>query len=236
LRSRLFSAGWKVIDCVFPPSCAGCGKWGIHICQSCWDEIKPLQDPLCQLCGEPLKNVTAALCERCQNSEIYFTAVRSWAYFDGPLQLAIHRLKYKRDMGLGQVLAVPLADMLHGLTWKIDLVTMVPLDKSRKTERGYNQCYFIAQPLAWMEKLEFISGAIKKVRETRSQVGLSLTERRSNLEAAFEAAPGIVKGRSVLIVDDVITTGSTMNACAEALIQAQAQQVYGLSLARSSRL
>jgi competence protein ComFC len=236
LRSRLFSAGWKVIDWIFPPSCAGCGKWGIHICQSCWDEIKTLQGPICQLCGEPLKNEVAAVCERCQNNVIHFNAVRSWAYLEGPLQLAIHRLKYKRDMGLGQVLAAPLSDLLRGLAWEIDLVTMVPLDKKRQTERGYNQCYFIAQPLAWMEKLEFISGAIKKVRQTRSQVGLSLKERRNNLEAAFKASPGIVEGRSVLIVDDVITTGSTMNACAEALRRAQAQQVYGLSLARSSRL
>jgi ComF family protein len=115
----------------------------------------------------------------------------------------------------------------------VELVTPVPLGVARHAQRGYNQSALLAFPLALSSKLAYGSQALIKVREARSQVGLSLAERFENVAGAFQASPKIVAGKTILIVDDVTTSGATMQACATALLQAGAHQVYGLTLARA---
>jgi competence protein ComFC len=143
-------------------------------------------------------------------------------------------LKYRRDLGLGEVLSGPLIQMLDESTWPLDLIIPVPLGVARLKERGYNQSGLIARPLARETGLRYSPRALARVRETRSQVGLSLDQRKENVRGAFQASSNLVAGKNVLIVDDVMTTGSTLEACAVALLQAGAMQVYGLTLARVS--
>ena len=176
------------------------------------------------------------ICKRCQSAEVYFTAARSWAYFEDPIKKAIHRLKYKRNIGLGEVLAEALGFVLVGCQWNIDLITAVPLDKKRLRERGYNQAVLLARPLAWKTNLSFDDSALKKIRTTRPQVGLTREQRIKNMEEAFSAERGVVENRRVLVVDDVFTTGSTLNACARALLVSGAEKVYGVTVARSPLL
>jgi len=164
---------------------------------------------------------------------IFYSELRSWALFDGPLQKAIHKLKYKRDLGLGKKFARPLLELLRENKWKIDLVTAVPLDNNRLRERGFNQSLYLARPLALEAKLPIIPSAIERIRITNSQVGLSLEERRLNVSDAFFADRKLVGGKSILIIDDVVTTGSTINSCAEAFMKSGSAKVYGLTLARS---
>jgi ComF family protein len=169
-------------------------------------------------------------------SEIAFSAVRSWAYFEEPLQSAIHRLKYHRDIGLGNTLALPLIKLLEMNGWQIDMVVPIPLDAERFKQRGYNQSALLAKPIAWESGVRYFPNALHRIRETQQQVGLNRDERRTNMLNAFVADKKWVKDKSVLLVDDVITTGATMNSSARSLMQTGAKAVYGLTLARSAHL
>ncbi len=126
--------------------------------------------------------------------------------------------------------------MIHCLeeaSWAVDLVIPVPLSPGRSVERGYNQAALLARPLALFTGLDYRPKGLVRCRETRSQVGLSLSERRLNVAGAFQANPSMVSGRSVLSVDDVTTSGTTLQACAEALLAAGAKNVFALTLARA---
>jgi ComF family protein len=164
---------------------------------------------------------------------VAFTAIRSWAIFSEPLQTAIHKLKYRQDRGLGIVLAQPLIDLLRKYHWKIDLIIPVPLDTARRKERGYNQSALLARPISWQTGIPYSNQTLFRERITKQQVGLSIFERAENMAGAFRADRYWAAGKNILVIDDVITTGSTINACAGALIKAGAIQVYGMTLARS---
>ena len=108
-----------------------------------------------------------------------------------------------------------------------------PTRKNRLKERGYNQVGLVARPLAYRLGLRYEPDALWKVRETRSQVGLTVSQRRQNVQNAYQADPKVVLGKSILIMDDVATTGSTISACTEALLAAGAQKIYVLTIARA---
>jgi ComF family protein len=137
---------------------------------------------------------------------------------------------------LSEILAQPLIQLLAEQKWKIDLIIAIPLDGNRQRERGFNQSLYIARPIAWSNEIIIKPSAIRRVKITRSQVGLSLEERKKNVADVFCAEQKIVYGKSILVVDDVVTTGSTINSCAAALSKAGALRIYGLTLARSMRL
>jgi ComF family protein len=123
--------------------------------------------------------------------------------------------------------------LLASLSWPIEIVVPVPIGRARRKERGYNQAALLAYPLALCSEIPYQSHALSRKRETRTQVGLNPLERKLNVADAFVAAREFVEGKSVLVVDDVTTTGATLNACAQALISAGARLVYGLTLARA---
>jgi competence protein ComFC len=173
------------------------------------------------------------LCNRCRTELPPFRTLRAWAAFDFPVRQALHKLKYRRDMGLGDALAVPIAAFADALNWPLDVVVPVPLGRKRIQERGYNQVDLIARPLSLALGLEYNPGALKRKRETVSQVGLSAVERRNNMQNAFLADALVVRGKTVLVMDDVATTGSTLISCSEALLQAGANDVYALTVARA---
>jgi ComF family protein len=162
--------------------------------------------------------------------------VRSWACYGGSLQEAIQKLKYKKDIGLANIFAQPLVGLLKALDWQIDLITAVPLDKQRLSTRGYNQAELLSKPISRVSGIPYVSDAIIKCFPTKSQVGLSESERMLNVLNAFKSNSDIVMGKTVLVVDDVVTTGATIDACSAALKDAGASKVYGISLARSLRL
>nr|BAL52748.1 phosphoribosyltransferase [uncultured Chloroflexota bacterium] len=136
-------------------------------------------------------------------------------------------------MGLGEALAIPFAHFVRSLAWPVEAVIPIPLSPKRYQERGYNQVALVAYPLALHLQLPYLSQALRRVRETRSQVGLSAQDRRQNVRDAFEARSEWVRGKSVLLVDDVATTGATLSSASEALLSAGAARVYAVTLARS---
>jgi competence protein ComFC len=164
----------------------------------------------------------------------YYKALRSWAIYKSEVRQAIHRLKYRRNMALGQILAVQIIAQLKNLEWPVEIVTPVPLGLARLAERGYNQASLIAKPVALYFRLPFETNIVKRQKETKSQVEMSsFALRRENVAGAFSADNSKVEGKKILLIDDVTTSGATMNACAKALREAGASEVYGYSLARA---
>jgi competence protein ComFC len=159
--------------------------------------------------------------------------MRSWLIYEGPIRHALHELKYRRNVALGEALAIHLTGYVRKLGWQVDIVVPVPLGRQRLKERGYNQAAQFAGPLAWYQGWKYEPRIIKRIRETRSQVGLSAAERKENISGAFRADPTLTTGKTVLLVDDVSTTGATMASCSEALLEADAKSVYALTLARA---
>lgn len=225
-------AWWFALDLLFPPICAGCGHPGSRWCSACQEKTPCLAPPLCLVCGMPLA-APATHCADCRRTPPRFRALRSWSGFEGPLRNALHRLKYRRDIGLGEALAPQFSQFALGLGWHTEVVVPVPLSRERLNQRGYNQAELIAWPLADALHLPFDRGAVARVRDTLSQVGLSKIQRQNNVRSAFSADPAKMKKRAVLLVDDVATTGSTLSSCAEALYAAGAREVLALTVARA---
>jgi ComF family protein len=228
---RLYQLAWAGLDWLYPPQCGGCGTPGSRWCVDCQRQTLLLSATICTLCGRVM--TSAGTCYSCRETPPAYSALRSWAIFNGPLRRAIHRLKYSRDIALGEVLARPLLELLCCSGWPIDLVTSVPMGVARRAERGYNQATLLAFPLSLAAGIPFRSQALIKIRETRSQVGLNRTQRRENVFEAFNARSDIVTTKCVLVIDDVTTSGATIEACASALTKAGARQVFGLTLARA---
>lgn len=159
--------------------------------------------------------------------------MRAWAVFDSPVQNALHTMKYRRNLGMGDALARQMADFVRSLHWNVDMLIPIPLSKKRLKQRGYNQVALVARPLAYELGLPYLPQGLQKIRETRSQVGLNASQRRENVSQAYQAKAEIVKRKSILLMDDVATTGSTIQAGAEALLSAGAREVYALTIARA---
>lgn len=132
---------------------------------------------------------------------------------------------------MGAALALQMAGFVQALNWNPDVLTPIPLGQQRMKERGYNQAAMIAKPLAETLGVEYAPNALKRCKETRSQVGLSKKERQKNVLGVFQAAG--VGGKTILVLDDVSTTGSTLSSAAQALRSAGAKDVYALTVARA---
>lgn len=226
----LYRSLWGTLDLLFPPACGGCGKIGSRWCVECQKRVQVLNGIVCDICGLPLDK--SGICDTCQMDRPHFCALRAWAVFDNPVRGALHKLKYRKDMSMGDSLAAQMVVFVRELNWPIEMIIPVPLGKQRLKERGYNQVGMIAKPLALALSLEYAPAGLVRRKETRSQVGLTKTERRENVHSAFQAGVD-VRGKTILVMDDVSTTGSTLSSSAEALYSSGAKNVYALTVARA---
>jgi len=231
LAYLLYRLAWGILDIIYPPVCGGCGRLGSRWCQDCQRNVQHLVEPVCEVCGISIDGL--GLCADCQRLRPRYRILRSWSVFDDPVRNALYKLKYSRDMALGDALAAQLLDFVIGLKWPIEMIIPVPLGKKRSQERGYNQVSLIVRPLALAAGMSFAFDGLARVRETRSQVGLTKKERCANVDRAFQAQGTRVNGRVVLLMDDVATTGSTLSSCAEALCAAGARDVFVLTVSRA---
>lgn len=230
LKYKAYRSIWSALDLLFPPQCGGCGRPGARWCENCQSSVNVLNGIVCEICGLPQDK--PGVCKACLESRPRFRSLRAWAIFEEPVQSALHKLKYRRDMSMGDAIAAAMLPFVQCLNWNFELVVPVPLGKQRIRERGYNQVAMIAKPLAMGLGLQYSANMLSRRKETRSQVGLSREERRTNVQGAFQAETG-VKGKVVLIMDDVSTTGSTLSSGADALYAAGAKDVYALTVARA---
>lgn len=230
------------LDLFYPPYCFGCRSRARHggFCRRCLDRIGMPRSPLCPSCGLPFRTRLGAdhPCGRCLRRRPAFRRARACALYvssaaeESPLAKALHLFKYGRDVTVG-------ADLSHLLVARCphppeyDLLVPVPLHPARLRWRGFNQSLLLARPLGRSWGVEVDPLVLRRARSTPPQVGLDESARRKNVRGAFRVAvPGSIRGRSILLVDDVLTTGATANECALTLRRSGARRVDVLVLAR----
>ena len=223
-----------IADLIYPPKCVACGDiQARHLCEACLSKIAYIEPPVCRRCGLPLDGPT---CREAMCGRFAFHNARAVAIYDGVVREAIHQLKYS---GL-TVVAQELRDLMTAFLartphFAIDASCVVPLPihRSRQRERGFNQSFLLAVGVADHLNLPIDSKSLIRRVATRPQVELSPYERMENVKGAFAAADNAFEGQAVLLIDDVLTTGSTAGEASAALRKAGARCVYVLTLARS---
>jgi len=220
-----------ILDLLFPPRCVGCGCWGKWLCDECVSKIHFMEEPHCFFCGVPLKEW--GVCQLCARESHSLEGIISVAYFEGPIQKAVHFIKYRGKTAAVSTLTEIMASRLLCNPIRADGIIPVPLHPSRFRERGYNQAALLAEGLSKCLGIPLLEGALERIRYTRPQVGLSAQERKENVRGAFRANPYKVAGKDLIVVDDVCTTGATLEECGFALKEAGARRVWGLTLARA---
>lgn len=230
---------------VFPAPCRICGTTLVDasllpICGECFEEIQPLNGPACVWCGRPFGSARATeatqpLCHACRRGLYAFDRARSYAAYNDAMSAAVTLLKYEGVTRLGKWFAARLKETLERDSGNFhpDVVVPVPLHPLRLRERGYNQAELIARPLAKRLGLPLKTYLLVRSRPRPDKLLLSRSERWSSVRGAYATRPGErVDKLSILLVDDVFTTGATLDACARALRGAGAAAVYGLTVAR----
>jgi len=232
-----------LLHLVFPSDCAICQTPLRHegipfICQSCWEKLSPLPGPFCPQCGRPFASPVALIhspahtCGACRQHPPAFTRAWSLYAYRSPLKEALALFKYQGKVVLGYPLAHLLVQHLPVLP-SIEVIIPVPLHAQRLREREFNQSALLANPLSQHLDRPLILGQLTRTRQTRPQTSLTRKERLSNLRGAFAVKkPETIQGKTILLIDDVMTTGTTLHECAATLRAAGSGQVYGLTLAR----
>ena len=206
-----------------------CRREGSYLCTDCESYLPPLQKPYCILCASPR---VPQLCESCRRVAPAFDSVRAPYEFLGSVRNIVHDLKYRNVRIAGPYGARLLAAYLERNPYPVDAYCPVPLHPRRERSRGFNQSELIARELSVLTGIPMDTTALRRTRNTPPQVSMdSADDRQSNIEDAFECTTD-VPGRRYMLIDDVITTGSTMSACADALKDAGAANVWGLAFAR----
>jgi ComF family protein len=204
------------------------------VCQACWESIRPLTPPLCDRCGDPLAtwrmvDLALARCPRCRRTERVVVRARAVGAYEGALRSIVHALKYDERRSLARPLAALMrrhgADVLQGAACAIP----IPLHPSRRRERGFNQAADLTRHLDLP-----VANVLRRVRATATQTGLPAAQRHRNVRNAFAvtSAARRLSGATVVLVDDVCTTGATLEACARVLKGAGVAEVRALTAAR----
>ncbi len=224
----------NILNILYPERCPACdGPSNSHsiapICSQCWKLLSPYDGSKCQKCGRPLVSDVSILCGECIHDEPVFITADSFGLYDGALKKAINLLKYHGVKRLSK----PLSDLLCRMQLpKVDAVIPVPLHQKRLRKREYNQSALIAHRVAKRLECTFVSDCLIKIKDTPPQVGLSSNKRRTNIKNAFEVRKKThIKEGSILLVDDVITTGATIRECSGVLKKAGARSVYVIAMA-----
>lgn len=254
LTSLLQKSGEGILSVLFPTLCPLCGAevlWSgrIGICATCRASIQPWQGAICAKCGLPIAapppvlDDAPPLCGACRGRGYHFDIARTYGIYTHPLRDLILHLKFRRrerwGWRLGELLAAPALGL--EIMASSPLIVPVPLHPARERERGYNQAALLARGL--QQKLGALGAGrgirvetriVSRARPTAPQTGLHHGARQENVRGAFRADSRLAAGRSILLVDDVMTTGATASACAAALKRAGARDVAVLTLARAT--
>jgi len=227
---------WRIyhwtLDLFIPPRCVVCGKVETWLCDACMKKIPLLTGTICPRCGKPWDQ--NGLCPMCRLSPLNVAPIRSAFLFEGQLRDAIHALKYRGGHTVAPLLAQRMAEAWKQYDMQSDLLVPVPLYPSRELKRGYNQSTLLAQALGHELDVAVAPDVLVRARNTASQTKLNRQDRRKNVEAAFAWTESMdIAGKHVTLVDDVATTGATLDACATVLLAHKAKVVNAFTLARA---
>jgi ComF family protein len=251
LSSLLRVSAQSLFATVFPADCRICNAplaniSRLPVCEACLDNLQPFTARQCAVCGELLSATNpdaAAVCWTCDQVPPHFGRAAAYGPYEGSLRELIHVFKYQRVRTAVPALGSVLAGVLQPLIAEVaePIVVPVPLYRAKERERSFNQSQQVAaeavRQLARRNiQVAFRPDALKRIRATRSQTGLTRPQRRDNVRNAFSVArPELVKDRNIILVDDVLTTGTTANECARVLKRSGASAVFVATLARVSK-
>lgn len=235
-----------ILDILFPvqPFCVHCNKklnkQEKYLCTSCEEMITQIKPPICKKCGKKLWTVNLngqlpqnLICGGCYEKPQYFVQARSFGCYDGVLRKVICKYKYEKRPEISEYLGKKMLYTLQDLNWPdFDFIVPVPLHVKRERERGFNQSYLLAKVISKGIKKPIFTGLIR-ILPTEHQTLLNKLYRQKNLQGAFEVKNGNkLHRKTILLIDDVFTTGSTVNECSRILLHAGAGKVYVLTCAR----
>lgn len=229
---NLISFGQKILDVIFPPRCLNCRRFGDWICADCWQHIALIATPICYKCSR--LSAGFRICDSCRVSY----GVRHLlvcGYWQSPLKQLVYGLKYHHAKPVAKLLSQLLIKTVLPFAEEIDVIVPVPLHRRKLWDRGFNQAELLAQEVSVALQKPLIF-PLRRRRLTRPQFGLTKLERQINLAAAFVLNPAVlpqIVGRNVLLIDDIVTTGATINECSIVLMKNGARTVWGLVLAKA---
>jgi ComF family protein len=238
---QLFHA---LLDVILPPICHICHSFipnagTLHICPTCYDRLPLVLSPLCPLCGIPFAGTgDDHPCGACTLQPPHFNAARAHFLYEGPIRDLVHAFKYNRNIHLCYPLALLALEGTCGVpaVTDLNLIVPVPLHRTRLRQRGFNQAVLLGRILSRRLALPMMPDALVRTRATEPQIELSAAERGENVRGAFSVKrPVSISGKRILLLDDVMTTGSTMNECAKELKRAGAFAVIAVTIARTAR-
>lgn len=220
----------RSLDLIFPPRCAGCKTKGHLLCPACRAAVTPMTPPVCPSCGR--SNYAPVVCVNCRAHPPQMDGTVVAAVFAHPVRECIHALKYEGQRRHAAVLA----EIAHAAFARVppcDAVVPVPLHPARERARGFNQAALMARHLTRGGDIPVLPGWLARTRDTPQQVGQDRAARQANVHGAFACPdPGAVRGARILLLDDVATTGATLDNCARTLRAAGAASVHAFVVAR----
>ena len=239
LRFVTVSVWDNFLECIFPPRCFVCDrlletsdvrkKRKIHL--ACRKHLYPVVQPYCYHCGRPLLDAQTEYCEDCRKHRSFIQEGRSLFVYRGAVQQSMYRFKYANRRRYSCFLAEEAAQRLGAwmVEKRIEAIIPVPLYFRKERYRGYNQAALFGEALSKKMQIPCVSHLVIRVKNTRPQKELNGKERENNVKNAFQSSDNVVKYKRVLVVDDIYTTGSTVEAVAEKLKEAGVEQVFVLT-------
>ena len=240
--------GW-LFDWLYPPRCRACaerfyGPDAEYFCANCWRRIQLVGHPMCNFCGRPFPDASSDdhTCGVCLARPPYFVQAWSWACYphakaeEHPLRQAVHKFKYGRKISLGKPLGRLMARGCREFlkNCDADVIIPVPLHPKRLRWRGFNQAVLLGRQLSRSYGIPIDPFILRRIKETPPQTQLNEEERRRNVRGAFALAPGrSLERKKVLLVDDVYTSGATVNECSRTLMRSGANRVFVVTLAHA---
>lgn len=231
IRQWMDIAKEGLLDFVYPPRCPGCDKLlfgGEIICTECCTKIRRVSEPVCKRCGKPIENERAEYCRDCISRQHKFRQGKAVFIYEGRMKLSMYRFKYSNKREYARFYAEEAVRLYGG--WieqkEIDVIVPIPMYIGKKRRRGYNQAEVFARALGKKTGIAVETEIVKRVRDTTPQKELNDRERRKNLKNAFQLTSDIVKYKKIMLVDDIYTTGSTMDAVTEILLSAGVKNIY----------
>jgi competence protein ComFC len=219
------------LNLLFPQFCVGCGKEGAFLCDDCLQLLPRIEPPICPRCGRPQPD--GGFCQNCYDWRADIDGIRAPFRFEGVIRTAVHQLKYHNLRAIASSLAQLINGYLESNHLDGEVLIPVPLHRKRLRERGYNQSALLANELGRLMSLPIDEASLVREKYLLPQARTaSVDERRANVAGAFSCWGDKLQGKKVLLIDDVATSGATMNACATVLKSAGATNVWGLALAR----
>lgn len=226
----------NILDILYPRRCPICQevvkKRGEMICPSCRKEIAPIQEPVCKKCGKPIMDAAEEYCCDCGKMGHLYTRGLAVLPYTGKVRKSLHQIKFHNKKEYLDFYGPYMAEVLGKriLAWDAQALIPVPLHHSKRRKRGFNQAEILAVEVGRALGIPVRTDVVQRIRNTRPQKDLSLRERQNNLKGAFKIIQYDVKLKKIILVDDIYTTGSTIDGIAGKLLEQGAEEVYFIAL------